>query len=37
LVYRNGASLDSFQYEPSISLESLQNIVFAFASHAVLQ
>src|ERR1700678_1139744 len=35
--YRKRASLDSFQSEPAISLELLQNTAFPFASDAALQ
>src|SRR5579872_656700 len=34
LIYRNPLSLDSFQTELCISLESLQNAAFSFASRA---
>jgi hypothetical protein len=37
LIYRNGGSLDSFQSEFRISLESLQKTVFPFASCRPLQ
>jgi hypothetical protein len=37
VIWRQRASLDSFQSEPSISLELLQNTAFPFASDAALQ
>jgi hypothetical protein len=36
LIYRNPHSLDSFQNEGCITLESLQNAVFSFASREPL-
>jgi hypothetical protein len=37
LIYRNGRCLDSFQCVSGISLESLQNTLFPFASGGPLQ